>query len=115
MPLRHRFAGDARDLEEMLGNLLDNACKWARRRIGVASRLEGDRLLLSVEDDGPGVPAERRDSIFEGDSTRVGGTGVGLRHARDLARSLGGDLMLLISPRSGASFRPRDRATPNRF
>ncbi|NOU29238.1 MAG: sensor histidine kinase [Polyangiaceae bacterium] len=88
-------------------NLLLNAMAYSPRGGAVRIRTSEteDDVSVDVEDDGPGVPAERRDSIFEGDSTRVGGTGVGLRHARDLARSLGGDLMLLISPRSGASFR----------
>ena len=56
-----RFGGEREDLQEMLGNLMDNACKWARRRVRVAGRAEGrDALLLAVEDDGPGLPAERR-------------------------------------------------------
>ncbi|MFO1074819.1 MAG: ATP-binding protein [Geminicoccaceae bacterium] len=97
VPLRHRFAGDARDLEEMLGNLLDNACKWARRRIGVASRLEGDRLLLSVEDDGPGIAPAARAAVFDRGrrlDEQQPGHGLGLAIVRELAELYGGAVTL---------------------
>jgi signal transduction histidine kinase len=50
------FRGEAQDLEEMLGNLMDNACKWARTQVLVHAECADDRLLIVVEDDGPGIP-----------------------------------------------------------
>ncbi len=54
------FAGARQDLEEMAGNLLDNACKWARRQVRVAVATTGGELRLTVQDDGPGMPPESR-------------------------------------------------------
>ena len=93
-----RFGGEREDLQEMLGNLMDNACKWARRRVRVAGRAEGrDTLLLAVEDDGPGLPAERRAALpvpgVRLDES-VPGTGLGLAVVRDLAELYGGALRL---------------------
>ncbi len=74
-------------------------------------------MTIDVEDDGPGITAERSFSVFEGDSTRQGGAGVGLRHARAIARAAGGDLRLLATEADGAKgavFRvewPRDIPT----
>ena len=48
------FKGERQDCEELLGNLLDNACKWARTRVSIAARADSDRVLLTVDDDGPG-------------------------------------------------------------
>jgi CheY-like chemotaxis protein len=70
-------------------------------------------VTLDIQDEGPGIAVDRRGSVFEGDSTRAGGAGVGLRHSRALARAAGGDLELVASPR-GACFRltwPRADAT----
>jgi CheY-like chemotaxis protein len=61
-------------------------------------------VRLEIQDHGPGVPPARRETIFEGDSTREGGAGIGLRHARALARAAAGDLELAESER-GARFR----------
>jgi signal transduction histidine kinase len=93
-----RFGGEREDLQEMLGNLMDNACKWARRRVRVVGRAEGrDALLLAVEDDGPGLPAERRAALpvpgVRLDES-VPGTGLGLAVVRDLAELYGGALRL---------------------
>ena len=93
-----RFAGEEADLQEMLGNLTDNACKWARGRVRVSARLAGtDALSLAVEDDGPGLPPERRAAVLAPgvrlDET-VPGTGLGLAVTSDLARLYGGALLL---------------------
>ncbi|MEZ4437849.1 MAG: ATP-binding protein [Polyangiaceae bacterium] len=61
-------------------------------------------VAFHVDDDGPGVPAADRDAIFGGTSKRQGGAGIGLRHARALARELGGDLELADPPDGGARF-----------
>ncbi|MFN3075694.1 MAG: sensor histidine kinase [Alphaproteobacteria bacterium] len=92
------FAGEREDLEEMLGNLMDNACKWAASRVVVRAGTVGDgRLVLTVEDDGPGMPegAETR-LLTRGvrlDET-VPGSGLGLGIVRDLCLLYGGELSL---------------------
>lgn len=105
VPREHVFAGEREDLDEMLGNLLDNAMKWAGSRVEVASRLEaGGMLAVVVEDDGPGLPADRRDAVLApgvrlDESTP--GSGLGLAVVRDVARLYGGDLRLGDSPLGG--------------
>ncbi|WP_188261890.1 ATP-binding protein [Azospirillum tabaci] len=104
-PREHVFAGEREDLDEMLGNLMDNAMKWAGSRVEVASRLEaGGMLAVVVEDDGPGLPADRRDAVLApgvrlDESTP--GSGLGLAVVRDVARLYGGDLRLGDSPLGG--------------
>jgi signal transduction histidine kinase len=94
---------DAQDLTEMLGNLAENAMKWARQRVRFAARREiGGGVLLSVEDDGPGIPeAEAATALARGgrlDGTKPG-TGLGLAIVGDLARAYGGSLSLGRSAR----------------
>lgn len=98
------FAGDAQDLEEVLGNLIDNACKWARSRVVVDGRQEGAQLVLTVEDDGPGVPPEMREVAFEPgkrlDETTPG-SGLGLAIARDILTLYRGGVALDERPGGG--------------
>lgn len=98
------FAGDAQDLEEMLGNLMDNACKWAQSRLRVSAGLTDGRLQIAVEDDGPGIaPAYREAVLARGrrlDET-VAGTGLGLGIARDIAEIYRGKLLLEASGLGG--------------
>ena len=100
------FAGDAGDLEEMLGNLLDNACKWSRGRIALAAATAGDRLTITIEDDGPGVPADQlEDAIMRGrrlDTSRPG-WGLGLAIVQELAGLYGGRLSFGPSRLGGLS------------
>jgi CheY-like chemotaxis protein len=108
----------ALDLSQILTNLLLNALAYAPSGTTIALDLSSDEdtCWILVSDEGPGVPASRRDGIFRGDSLRPGGTGVGLRHSRDLARASGGDLDLVQSASGkGATFRvawPRADAMP---
>ncbi|WP_130909831.1 sensor histidine kinase [Pseudomonas sp. Sample_9] len=88
---------DREDLLELLGNLLDNACKWADAevRLGVIERSDG--FALSVEDDGPGIPEEQRTQVFSR-GTRLDeqthGHGLGLGIVRDIVDTWGGLLVL---------------------
>jgi signal transduction histidine kinase len=92
------FRGARQDLEEMLGNLLDNACKWAAA--SVTARAEGSAgqaLQIAIEDDGPGLPAARRAEVLERGhrlDEQVPGTGLGLAIVADLAQLYGGRLVL---------------------
>jgi signal transduction histidine kinase len=99
---RARFRGEQQDLEEMVGNLLDNACKWAQSRVSVevaGERAEPDRQMVRivVDDDGPGLtPAQREQVAHRGqrlDETKPG-SGLGLSIVVELAGLYGGSLSL---------------------
>jgi len=100
------FRGEAQDFQEMAGNLVDNACKWARSQVAVTATRDGDRLLIRVDDDGPGVPAERRAGMLlrgaRADES-VPGSGLGLAIVQDLAELYGGAVQLADSPLGGLS------------
>ncbi|ARB45174.1 sensor histidine kinase [Alloalcanivorax xenomutans] len=85
------------DMLEVLGNLMDNACKWARGRVSVRLWREPEALWLSVEDDGPGIEPARRDQVIrrgERLDQRVAGHGLGLAIVSDTAEAYGGELTL---------------------
>ncbi|MCX4713943.1 sensor histidine kinase [Streptomyces griseus] len=105
--------GSPRDYERLLRNLVDNAAHHAANRVRVTVRNQDEQVVLSVHDDGPGVPAEDAERIFERfvrrDDARSrdhGGTGLGLAIARELAHRHRGTLDLVPSD-SGACFRLR--------
>ena len=91
---RVRFHGDREDLLELCGNLLDNACKWARSRVLISAR-EAGGTVLTVEDDGPGCPPEGLAQIA-GRGVRldetIEGHGLGLAIASSIAASYGAEL-----------------------
>ncbi|WP_017903623.1 ATP-binding protein [Pseudomonas asplenii] len=95
---------DREDLLELLGNLLDNACKWADAevRLGIVETVGGYRL--SIEDDGPGIPEQNRDAVFSR-GTRLDeqttGHGLGLGIVRDIVDAWGAQMRLLSSPLGG--------------
>lgn len=98
------FRGEEQDLQEMLGNLLDNACKWAASRVEIQARQEKDHLVLTIEDDGNGIAADQRAAMLRrGVRADEGtpGTGLGLAIVDDLARMYGGQLALGESLRGG--------------
>jgi signal transduction histidine kinase len=104
------FRGEEQDLQEMLGNLLDNACKWARHRVELGARMHDGQLEISVADDGPGVPPERREAVLgrgTRDDEKVAGSGLGLAIVDDLARLYGGQVALADSPLGGTLARLR--------
>lgn len=95
---------DREDFLELLGNLLDNACKWADSevRLGIAVDTAGYRLW--VDDDGPGIPDSQRQQVLERGSRldeQVDGHGLGLGIVRDIIEAWGGRLALLESPLGG--------------
>lgn len=96
------------DLEEMLGNLLDNACKWARSRVVVSLEARSESIRIAVDDDGPGLPAERRAEVLQrgvrGDEAAPG-SGLGLAIVRDLVDVYGGKFELEDSALGGLSAR----------
>ena len=88
---------DAQDVDEMLGNLMDNAFKWASSRVRVSGRAEGRSAVVTVEDDGPGLPdSARTEAMRPGRrlDEAAPGHGFGLPIARELAELYGGALML---------------------
>ncbi|MET1060662.1 MAG: ATP-binding protein [Nocardioides sp.] len=93
--------GDAGELRRLVRNLLENAARYAASTVRVTAAVDGDRVRVEVADDGPGVPGEDADLIFErfhrGDAARTrddGGSGLGLAIARTVARRHGGELTL---------------------
>ncbi|MGB7482620.1 MAG: ATP-binding protein, partial [Castellaniella sp.] len=87
------FRGEAQDFQEMLGNVLDNAGKWARSRVCVTACCQDGELSIQVEDDGPGLSPERAEQVFERGQRadeRTPGSGLGLGIVRDLADLYGG-------------------------
>lgn len=98
------FAGDPRDMQEMLGNLFDNACKWAKSRIRINGDISGENLVISIEDDGAGIAKKHiRDITRRGlrlDET-VAGCGLGLDIVRDIAELYEGRLHLARSGLGG--------------
>ena len=107
-----QFIGDRADLTELLGNLLDNACKWCRGRVRLTARAEEgaaarERLLLEVEDDGPGISAADRVRVLQrGVRTdeSVPGHGLGLAMVRDTVDLYGGRMSIESSDLGGARF-----------
>jgi signal transduction histidine kinase len=103
-----RYRGEAEDLEEMLGNLLDNACKWAHRRIEVHGECDGQGLSILIDDDGPGIPEQRSAEVLKRgqrlDETKPG-SGLGLDIVQDIAGLYRGSLSLERSPSGGVRAR----------
>jgi signal transduction histidine kinase len=99
------------DLDEMLGNLLDNACKWAKSRVAVESSEEdGGFVVITVDDDGPGIAAPLRDLVLQRGvraDEAAPGSGFGLAIVRDLAELYGGSISLETAPMGGLRARLR--------
>jgi signal transduction histidine kinase len=92
------------DLDEMLGNLLDNACKFARSRVALEAALIGQRVVITVDDDGPGLDEAMRDEVLKRGvraDEAAPGSGLGLAIVRDLAELYGGAITLGPSPAGG--------------
>ncbi|MEJ7746172.1 MAG: sensor histidine kinase [Luteimonas sp.] len=107
-----RFHGEPGDLQELLGNLLENAFKWAQSRVlltakqGEAATKRRAGLFLAVDDDGPGIPQERVAGLLQrgvrGDE-RVQGHGIGLSIVQDIVHGYRGELQVNPSPELGGA------------
>jgi signal transduction histidine kinase len=92
------------DLDELLGNLVDNACKWAKTRVEVRSTIAEGSVLVTVDDDGPGLAAELRETVLQRGvraDEAAPGSGLGLAIVADLAELYGGSIALGASPLGG--------------
>ncbi len=98
------FSGEQQDLEEMLGNLLENAAKFAKRSVRLTGRMNSKHLVIEVEDDGPGMTTEQaKMAIRRGtriDETKPG-SGLGLSIVKDITSEYGGDIELASSMLGG--------------
>lgn len=102
------FAGDEQDLMELLGNITENAFKYGKSNVKLSSAIEHEKyLLITIEDDGAGIPAEQQARILERgqrlDSSQPG-QGIGLAVAVDIIHSYAGELHIHQSELGGATF-----------
>ena len=105
-----RFRGDEGDLLELLGNVLDNACKWCRAHVRVSAKLSSetrtDQLTLTIEDDGPGIDEADAQRVLQR-GTRVDqtvpGHGIGLAVTRDIIDAYEGRIVIARSALGGAA------------
>ncbi len=112
IPEDMKFRGERHDFEEMVGNLIDNACKWANSHVVIrASKLRGksrDSMILTVVDDGPGLPEDTETSALSRgerlDESKPG-SGLGLSIVRELVRIYDGNLVLESSEVGGLRVR----------
>jgi len=111
-PQETRFRGEKQDLEEMVGNLVDNACKWAQSRVAIEVLSEHSdatnarpNLRVVVDDDGPGLTPSQREQVQARRGNRLDeskpGSGLGLSIVVDLAALYGGALTLGTAPIGG--------------
>jgi signal transduction histidine kinase len=99
------FLGERQDLQEILGNLMENACKWCARKVRVSAGASGlGQMIVVVEDDGQGLPADRYDEVMKRGARAdedTPGSGLGLAIVDDLTRAYGGRLTLGASDMGG--------------
>jgi len=110
---------DPQDLTEMLGNLMENACKWAHGKVLVSVVATDSKVLVTIIDDGPGLPKAERDAVI-GRGVRLDerkpGSGLGLGIAAELAALHNGKLEISVGPSGGvAATLHLQRAAPNGF
>lgn len=100
------FRGDQGDLLELLGNLLDNAYKWSATQVKFSAGTEAGNLILTVEDDGPGIPPEEVEHILQRGARAdqsTPGQGIGLAVAASIVQAYGGKIGIGVSALGGAS------------
>ncbi|WP_326979756.1 ATP-binding protein [Cellvibrio mixtus] len=99
-----RLPWDREDILELLGNLLDNACKWAHQKIQIGVTYEQTHYCITIDDDGPGIAAELREQVMTRGARideQVQGHGLGLGIVRDIVEHCRGELVLDSSPLGG--------------
>jgi signal transduction histidine kinase len=104
VPPEHFIRGQHEDLEEMLGNLLDNACKWGKSNVKIQSVQQDGVVMLTVDDDGPGLAPAMREVVLQRGvraDEAAPGSGLGLAIVRDLAELYEGTIALEDSPLGG--------------
>ena len=104
----HFARTEREDFEEMLGNVVDNACKWARSRVVVSSATNNGRVVMMIEDDGPGLAPSLRAAVLQRGvraDEAAPGSGLGLAIVRDLVELYGGSIELAESASGGVRAR----------
>ena len=106
-----QFRGDTGDFLELAGNLLDNACKWCEKNVrisivpSVSTASVASGMVLTVSDDGPGIPQDAADALLQRGmrlDENTPGHGIGLAVVKDIAQSYGGQLAIKQSKIGGA-------------
>jgi signal transduction histidine kinase len=100
----HAVRAQREDLDEMLGNLLDNACRWGRTRVEIESSIANGAVVITVNDDGRGLPADKRQTVLQRGvkaDEAAPGSGLGLAIVSDLAELYGGSIALHDSALGG--------------
>ena len=108
IPLDCSVRAPIEDFEEMLGNLLDNACKWTKSGVTVTATADWGRVVIAVDDDGAGLNAGMREQVLKRGvraDEAAPGSGLGLAIVRDLAEAYGGSITLEQSSLGGVSAR----------
>ena len=106
-----KFLGEKHDFEEMVGNLLDNACKWAKSKVTMRvirrkdpDKVGGVRIVIFVDDDGPGLTLQKRKAAMKRgqrlDESKPG-SGLGLSIVTELAEVYRGTFKLKVAPLGG--------------
>ena len=101
------FPGDSGDLLELIGNLTDNACKWANSMVVLSAKPKGNNLFIYVEDDGPGIALNQREAILDRGKRldeQTEGQGLGLSIVMDIIKNYQGSIHIETSALGGALF-----------
>ncbi len=103
-PDQLKVAMDQQDFLEVLGNVLENALKWAKSAVRISANLQRSEIILNVSDDGPGIPDEKREQVLQRGvrlDMRTPGTGLGLDIVSELVAAYGGRIRLAQSDQGG--------------
>ena len=110
------FRGEEQDFYELLGNLIDNAGKWARSRVEIQAGMhDAANIFISIDDDGPGMSSEQSEQAFQRGvrlDEKQPGSGLGLNIVRELAQTYGGNVEARRSPLGGLRMRLQLPANP---